>query len=284
MPDLVLSRSTAGALEQFAKQPTHALVVIGPKGAGKFTIATELAAKLLTDTADKVLDDARVLAVTGKDTIGIDDVRNIQHFFALKPASKDSGRRVVLIENADNMTPEAQNALLKAIEEPPVDSYLILTASSSQRLLPTVMSRVQVLNVSHPEKALLIEHFSGQSSQEVERAYLLSGGLPGAMASLLNGDETHPAIQAASVARNILQATRFERLIMVDSLSKDRQAAVEVCSMLGQMASISLKKTGLAAAQQERWRHILTASTEAADQLRKNGNTKLILTALMVTL
>jgi hypothetical protein len=146
------------------------------------------------------------------------------------------------------------------------------------------MSRVQVLNVSHPDKALLVEHFSGQSSQEVERAYLLSGGLPGAMASLLEGDDSHPVIQAASVARSILQATRFERLVMVDSLSKDRQAAVEVCAMLGQMASVSLKNSGLAAPQQERWRHILTASTEAADQLRKNGNTKLILTALMISL
>jgi DNA polymerase-3 subunit delta' len=284
MPDLVINKATEAALDQFAKQPTHALVIVGPKGAGRLTLAEELAARLLDDKAVKVLDDARVLSVTDQDTIGIDDIRTIQHFFALKPVSKDSSRRVVLMENADNMTPEAQNALLKSIEEPPADSFLILTASSSQRLLPTVMSRVQVLNVSHPEKALLIEHFHGQSSQEVERAYLLSGGLPGAMASLLEGDDTHPVIQAASVARNILQATRFERLVMVDSLNKDRQAAVEVCSMLGQMASVSLKKPGLAAAQQERWRHILMASTEAADQLRKNGNTKLILTALMVAL
>ncbi len=72
--------------------------------------------------------------------IKIDQIRGLKDFVNLKPAL--SQRKLVLIADADTMNPYAQNALLKTLEEPPQDTYLLLTAGNQDRLLPTVRSRV----------------------------------------------------------------------------------------------------------------------------------------------
>lgn len=73
-------------------------------------------------------------------TIGIERIRELRRVSSLKPLE---GRRVVIIAEADKMTPEAANALLKILEEPPPDMQLILTSSRDAGLLPTIVSRCQ---------------------------------------------------------------------------------------------------------------------------------------------
>lgn len=77
--------------------------------------------------------------------LGISEARKIKEHFSLKPYSA-KGRGVVL-EDALALTIEAQNALLKTLEELPKDALFILTASSDAKLLPTVLSRCQIINL-----------------------------------------------------------------------------------------------------------------------------------------
>lgn len=74
--------------------------------------------------------------------LGIEQARKIKEHFSLKPYSA-KGRGVVL-EDASQLTPEAQNALLKTLEELPTSSLFILGANSDSKLLPTVISRCQI--------------------------------------------------------------------------------------------------------------------------------------------
>lgn len=74
--------------------------------------------------------------------LGIEQARIMKKHFSLKPYSA-KGRGVVL-EDATNLTVEAQNALLKTLEEPPADALLILGAPSDANFLPTILSRCQV--------------------------------------------------------------------------------------------------------------------------------------------
>jgi len=73
-------------------------------------------------------------------TISIERIRELRRVSSLKPLE---GRRVVIIAEADKMTPEASNALLKILEEPPADMQMILTSSRDAGLLPTIISRCQ---------------------------------------------------------------------------------------------------------------------------------------------
>ncbi len=78
------------------------------------------------------------------DIIPVDEVRKVPQFLRLKP-SIDGGWRVVIVDNADFMNRNAQNALLKILEEPPPQTVLILIAHSIGRLLPTIRSRSRAM-------------------------------------------------------------------------------------------------------------------------------------------
>lgn len=82
-----------------------------------------------------------------RDKLGIEQARAIKRHFSLKPY-QSKGRAVVL-EKAANLTIEAQNALLKTIEELPKDALFILGADSDAKLLPTVVSRCQTINLQY---------------------------------------------------------------------------------------------------------------------------------------
>jgi hypothetical protein len=75
--------------------------------------------------------------------IGIEEVRNIHKLYKLKPYN--GGNRLVVIYDIDKSTIEAQNALLKILEEPPISNFIILTSKSKEQVLPTILSRCQIL-------------------------------------------------------------------------------------------------------------------------------------------
>jgi len=74
--------------------------------------------------------------------LGIEQARKIKEYFSLKPYS-DKGP-VVVLEDASSLTAEAQNALLKTLEELPTEALFILGANSDAKFLPTILSRCQV--------------------------------------------------------------------------------------------------------------------------------------------
>lgn len=76
----------------------------------------------------------------------IENIRKINHFFSQKPIRYPS--KIVLINDAQNLNLESQNALLKTLEEPPQDSYLILTCSHIHSLIPTIVSRCHLIKTT----------------------------------------------------------------------------------------------------------------------------------------
>jgi len=109
-----------------------------------------------------------------KQTISIDQIRNLQHQLSLRPYAAKFKTGIIL--EAQRMTVEAQNALLKTLEEPPAHSILILTAPSAKSLLPTIVSRCQVVRL-RAEIDLDVE--SEEHHQAVEEfLQLLGSGRP----------------------------------------------------------------------------------------------------------
>ena len=287
MNTAILHSQTAERLAELQAHPPHALTIIGANGIGKMTIATVLASQILGSSEAKVLNvpAVKVLKPTKERSISVDAVRELEHFMSLKMVG--SSWRVAIIEDAQYLTQEAQNALLKTLEEPPADTLIILTSSSEQLLLPTIRSRTQSFHVQRPAVADLETHFisQGYSKAAIQQAILMSGGLPGLMHALLDDDATHPLVAAAQIARQILQLSTFERLAMVDSLSKQRDAALEVLGILQQMAHLALQQAAQKSARQAApWRRILEASYSATEALLQNTQSKLVLTDLMLSI
>ncbi len=279
--NLLLHPLTETQVAAFLTQPSHAVLLTGPTGVGKRVIADHLAAEILETTQVHNYPYLRVIQPEAGKAISIEAIRELEHFLSLKVPTQNTVNRAVIIEDSHLMTTEAQNALLKTLEEPPQGTVVILTAVHEQALLPTIRSRAQTLAIKRPDHDALAAYFDdkGFATQHIEQSYAMSGGLPGLMHALLE-DAEHPLVEATKMARGLLSQTVFERLSQVDELSRNRQLSEQTLFILQQMAHVSLQKTSRANAK--RWQQVLQATYEAATQLASSGQPKLVLTNLML--
>jgi DNA polymerase-3 subunit delta' len=201
-----------------AGRPPQGWLITGPPGIGKATLAYRIARYLLRYGAtDAGPDDLSVPAndpvsrhiiaraepglmvlkrdidpKTGKLTtvIIVDFVRELSKFFGLSAGA--GGWRVAIVDTADDLNPNAANALLKALEEPPARTMLMLLSNAPGKLLPTIRSRCQRLDLRPlSEDALataLAQHLPKMSDADRIALAKLAGGSLGAALSLANED------------------------------------------------------------------------------------------------
>ena len=284
MTELILHEQTASQLSDFAQRPSHALLLVGPQGTGKTSVAWKLAADLLATSEQAVHNypHLRHIASPDRKAIGIETVRELEHFLSLKIPGDKPIARIAIIEDAHLLTIEAQNALLKTLEEPPQDTALLLTAVQEQALLPTIRSRLQTIPVRKPKLKDLKDHFASVAKpDEIQQALAISGGLPGLSTALLENNSEHPLNEAVKVARQLLQGSVYERLLLVDMLSKQKELSRDVCFVIMQMAQVALQRDGNG---QKRWQTVLKSAYFTEEQLNANAQPKLVLTNLMLSL
>lgn len=137
----------------------HALLFAGPVGVGKRQLAQGLAQLLVCETGQGCGECApcrriengqseSLLVVEGEGgSIKLDHVRPIREALALR---NWNGRRVVIIDPADQLNPQSANAILKILEEPPPDTYFFLVSAHLTAVLPTIRSRCQLVRVMAP--------------------------------------------------------------------------------------------------------------------------------------
>lgn len=288
---LLLAHTTNEQLRTIIAQPAHALLLVAPEGAGKAHVARWLAAHILGIEPVALARAAHVhiFQPDEKQTIGVETARAMTSSLTLKTVGTQPIRRIVIIEDAHTMTIEAQNTLLKTLEEPPLDTVIIMTASDRTQLLPTILSRVQAHSLDRPtlQQAQTYFQSDGNTADEIEKAYLMSGGLVGLMRALLR-DESHPLADAIEEAKRLLRADVFTRLQAVDALHK-KPRSQHILFALSQIAhaALVLDATTKQAAKTDslqRWAGILTTVQQAREQLARNTQAKLVFTNLMLHL
>lgn len=292
MPDILIHPTSQKQIQSFILHPSHAVLFLGPEGIGKRTLSDFLACQLLELPSSEALTTYPYITyiTPEKDSISIEAVRDLQHFTKLKiPGSKTAAWRLIAIEHTELLTPEAQNAILKLLEEPPQDTIFLLSATTEQALLPTIQSRVQHISILQPAHQDVQAYFAnlGYNTAKIQQAYLLSGGLPGLMTSLLSENEEHPLTKSVEQARAILRATTFERLSMVDTLAKDKTDTLCLFFVLQQMARAALtqsttKEQRSAHQAIKQWQHILQETYQAENMLLTSAQPKLTLTNLFL--
>lgn len=133
-------------------------------------------------------------------SFGIDEVRNLQKFLQLKPFKND--KKIAIITEAQELTLEAQNSLLKTLEEPPPNSLIILTVSDLSLMLPTIISRCELVELgSKPQLEL--------SQEEIEKRF-----------------EDLEQLLSLGIGENLVKMEKMEA-------SKDRKEATDWLNGLG---------------------------------------------------
>lgn len=171
---------------------SHAYLIEGPEGSGKRTFATMIAAAVSCERRGDEKSDLpcgecpackKILSLRSTDvhyldrgdraSVPVEAVRDLRREMSLSPTELDT--RFFIIDDADLMTPAAQNALLISLEEPPAGVLILLLATSSDGLLPTVRSRVQTLRLE-PVSPDLVTAYLLRVSPEAKKLKAEGGG------------------------------------------------------------------------------------------------------------
>lgn len=166
--------------------------------------------------------DLITVAPEDKPSITIEQVRGLIQGLGLSPYYA-GGTRLILIDGAEVMTAEAQNALLKVVEEPPQRTMFVLVAERPDALLPTVRSRCRQVYFPSWPAAAIARHLVDTHGLPSATAAGLAGaadGAPGRAIQLAAQPELAAAqLKLANQAGQVLGLSRFERLLLAAQLS-----------------------------------------------------------------
>jgi DNA polymerase III subunit delta' len=275
----------------------HGWVLAGPKGLGKAHFARRAAAMLVDPmgnhksliehhTHPDIITVSRLPKDTAKDSdasvsselrrsIGVDQIRAVQAVLTTRPGVAE--RRAIIIDSADDLERSAANALLKSLEEPPRDTYFLLVSHASDRLLPTIRSRCQIMrfepladaemelairsalpDVNAADLASMLRAGAGSPGTALEFAGLDLGEIEMLMQRIVETGDISNKLRSQMADKLALKAAqpRYEaflrrapqiiadatRLMPADALAAPIAAYGEATALVGRALALSLDK------------------------------------------
>lgn len=236
---------------------SHAYILEGAVGSGRKTLAMALCAALACKATDKasapcceclacrkVLDGKcpdviRITRESKKASIGVDEVRFLRMDVLVQP--NDLDYKIYIIEDADLLTVQAQNALLLTLEEPPPYVLFLLLCNSAVNLLDTIRSRAPTLRLEPIEQQKMYEHlrakdraFAALSTEEQQQILLLADGSVGRALVLSDAKERKPLMERRAVAAAYVSAVlgRYDSEKMIELMPSFGSKRDEIMALL----------------------------------------------------
>ncbi|HSN78518.1 MAG TPA: DNA polymerase III subunit delta' [Anaerolineae bacterium] len=223
----------------------HALLLAGPAQVGKRTLALALAAALNCSAEERPCGQCRscrliaqgghpdVRLVSADDSergrdgvLKIDQIRELQRAASLAPM--EARYKIFVLRELERANLPAANALLKTLEEPPAQVVLLLTSARPHALLPTIISRCQVLTLrGMPQQQVadaLVSRWGAGREQADLLARLAEGRLGWAVQRLTDDNAWNERTRRMAEARDLPRQNRVRRLAYADELSRSPAA------------------------------------------------------------
>jgi DNA polymerase III subunit delta' len=269
-----------------SKSLAHGLIFAGPQQVGKRAVARNLARILLCQEgtacqtciqckALNVSANADYIEIGSDEAIKIEEIRKLGYSLSLKPYA--AAYKVAVIDNAENMTVEAANALLKVLEEPKPHTILILITANPYKLLPTISSRAQKISfglVAENDFAKLLD-----GSQNLAAIKTFAAGRPGLALDTANDSEALENINSSQQQyENYLKSDLAERLVLAMDLADYETPSLKKTLQfwLSNLERTLLEDPSPSLAQK------ISAVNQARNLLDFNVNSKLLLTNMMI--
>jgi len=235
------AKKTLASLFESGRFP-HAVILEGPAGCGKKTFARIMAKTLVCQSAERPCGtcaacrkteegthpDVTVLGGSGGSrSFHIQAIREMKQDVFIRP--NDGDYKIFILQDAGDMTEQAQNALLKILEEPPAYAVFILTVQNKAALLDTVLSRSAVIPLRPVELPELTEYLQKKHpelpKERIGLAAARSEGLVGRAESFLaeQSGKDGGGDRAAALCRAAVEPREFALLSLLGGFEKDKQ-------------------------------------------------------------
>jgi replication-associated recombination protein RarA len=273
----LLHPATKATIDACGLQVPQGLIISGPVGVGLSGVAAEIAQRLKgqTITVQPTKDDKIDLE---KGIISVDSIRKL--YDQTKTITKTP--RIVVIDSAEKMAANAQNAFLKLLEEPPKLTHFLLLTHTPESLLPTIHSRAQQLFVqaiTKDDSEKLLDHLKVHDATKRAQLLFIASGLPAEIARLVADEKAfQKRAQVVRDARTLANGRRYEGLVLAQQYKDDRAGAL----ILLQDAMKQLRQS---AAKQSDAQQILAKINhllQVFERVKANGNVRLQLAASVV--
>lgn len=257
---------------------SHSYIFSGISGIGKFLFAKEFAKAILCTGEQKPCNKCKscesIENGNNPDLIIIDEQTNSIKTEQIKELTSDvlekpikGSKKIYIINNSENMTKEAQNALLKTLEEPPEYAIIILVTSNENLLLNTIKSRcIKILfnNLSDEE---ILEYFE-RNHEEINKGMVSTFG--GSIEKAINlKDKIEIYEKIKNIFENIEQLNELEILRLKDDVLNDKD---EIFSILDYINTCFYNRMINNISKAEQYNKCIQAVEEAKIRLRRNSN------------
>lgn len=263
-------------LSLLMKNIPQSLLMTGPFGVGLGTLAQYIAhttgnivLTVLPEKDDKIDID--------KGVISIDSIRQLYD----QTRSIQAGTLVIVIDYAERMGHQAQNAFLKLLEEPGSGVHFIVATHTPAKLLATIQSRTQQFDVrplTNSQSVTMLDDMGIKDTHTRAQLLFMANGLPAELTRLGSNEEYFKKRSGIMRdARDLLQATTYKKLVIANAYKDDRQGALSLLTDASAILrhSIRLKPQPSLIAQ-------IDSLLFAYDQIKANGNIRLCLARLVV--
>lgn len=279
--DLYISDSTKKEVSSYLTSPSHALMIIGSQGNGSQELAKVVASELTGSKSQEAQSPQTMTISPNKfGNISIEEVRAAWTFSKVPTGDDFRDRKCVVINNANAMTVEAQNSLLKLLEEPPEYMHFILTVPTKRSVLATIDSRVQKIELKPLPRDSFLEYISKDTGKKLaEQLYLATNGEIYKALSLKEGDST-----ALTRAKELISLEPFERLAVAGKSLSDRDEALSLANDLFHLSFIGLSQSIKSGKSGKSWLKVAKMTETVIENLKSNGSVRLNMTFLLTTI
>lgn len=255
-----LSRTQINALLQDIPQ---AILLSGPFGVGTATVARAIATQVTSHSTA-----VRLVEPDEKGTITIASVRELY----VQSRSKSNQKQVFIIDNAEAMGIDAQNSLLKLLEEPNSTTHFILTTHAPSALLPTILSRLQQISlqpVGKQKSRELLSSYGVTASGDQTQLMFIGQGLPAELYRLSHDLKYRDQkIIQATQAKNLLSGTRYQQTAAVAMLANQpRDTVLSILDLTTRMLGMQLSRS-----QNDDLLKKLSVFMGASERIAQNGH------------
>ena len=279
MNNILISKLSRTKVDEFLKKPNRPVILQGLQWLNKDKIALEIAARALEVEDISKYPYLLHIGRTNRN-IKVEEIRELNNFLRLKVPSKKSINRIVIIHHAERMNLSSQNALLKNLEEPPLNTLLIIITSEPSKLLLTIRSRLTKIIINQPTIQEIIDFYKQEYSiEDIKIAAQINSNAPKLITRYLKNKENkdNPAIIKA---RQFIVGSTYQRLLMVDELSKDKKELEKFILILKNMSRSAINQSNPKSIS--KWKQILKEAVNAEKGLNSNVQTKLIILKLIL--